>query len=87
MTQNSTVHDIRNNAERKLVEQVTVKRVSGSSRRDSCVYNIFDGTPDMDSPWAQFIDPESDNEEGIIDEDEEGEIVNDEGGIRIADPS
>ena len=90
MTQNSTVHDIRTNAERKSVEQHgTGKRGSGSSsRRDSCVYNIFDGTPDMDSPWAQFIDPDSDNEEDIIDENEEGEIeiANEEGGIRVADP-
>ena len=28
------------------------------------VFNIFDGTPDAESPWAQFIDPDSDDEEG-----------------------
>ena len=26
-------------------------------------FNIFDGTPNEDSPWAMFIDPYSDEEE------------------------
>ena len=32
-------------------------------RRESLNFNIFDGAPDDDSPWAMFIDPVSDEEE------------------------
>ena len=28
------------------------------------VFNIIDGTPNAESPWAQFIDPDSDDDEG-----------------------
>ncbi|KAL7551494.1 hypothetical protein ACHAWF_014684 [Thalassiosira exigua] len=39
-------------------------------KRPSYVFNIFDGTPDEDSPWARFIDPDDDDEE---EEEESGE--------------
>ena len=33
------------------------------SIRSSFNFNIFDGTPNEDSPWAMFIDPCSSDEE------------------------
>ena len=61
--QHPTVRDIRSNAIRKT-ENGAEEVISSSRRRSSLVFNIFDGTPDAESPWAQFIDPDSDDEEG-----------------------
>ena len=60
--QHPTVKDIRSNAKRKT--ENGVEEVISSRRRSSLVFNIFDGTPDAESPWAQFIDPDSDDDEG-----------------------
>jgi hypothetical protein len=47
-----TVKDIRTNAERKGENETDVD----SEERISFVFNIFDGVPNEDSPWAKFID-------------------------------
>ena len=60
--QHPTVRDIRSNAKRKT--ENGSEEVISSRRRSSLVFNIFDGTPDAESPWAQFIDPDSDDDEG-----------------------
>ena len=57
-----TVADIRESAKRKE-EDSGVDESETRDRRESFNFNIFDGTPDKDSPWAMFIDPESDEEE------------------------
>ena len=63
-----TVPEIRATAKRKE-KNVGVEYVPGR-RRESLNFNIFDGAPDNDSPWAMFIDPDSDDEEDA------GEIIN-----------
>mmetsp|Transcript_34690 Transcript_34690/g.60992 ORF Transcript_34690/g.60992 Transcript_34690/m.60992 type:complete len:155 (-) Transcript_34690:116-580(-) len=55
-----TVQDIRSSAERK----VKVGSEETDDRRESYIFNIFDGAPDEDSPWARYIvqdDDYSDN--------------------------
>mmetsp|Transcript_34684 Transcript_34684/g.60981 ORF Transcript_34684/g.60981 Transcript_34684/m.60981 type:complete len:393 (-) Transcript_34684:116-1294(-) len=56
-----TVHDIRSSvAERKA----KVGSEETDDRRESYIFNIFDGAPDEDSPWARYIvqdDDYSDN--------------------------
>jgi len=68
-----TVRDIRLNVERKpmMAEEIPDER-GGSSGSDSFVFNIFDGVPDKDSPWARFIDCDDDVASDIIDTPEEG---------------
>jgi len=73
--QHPTVRDIRSNAKRKTEDGVD--EVISSRRRSSLVFNIFDGTPDAESPWAQFIDPDSDDDEES-DNDGIGESINEE---------
>jgi len=58
-----TVDDIRASVLR-ISENVSLgsasKRIS-----QSFDFNVFDGTPDENSPWAMFIDPDSDEEESV----------------------
>ena len=56
-----TVSDIRASALRKE-ENVSAENARDSIR-SSFNFNIFDGTPNEDSPWATFIDSYSDEEE------------------------
>jgi len=61
-----TVEDIRINAEnktRKCFETI-------AERKESYVFNIFDGVADADSPWAKFIN-----------EDNDGNASETEGGV------
>jgi len=69
--QRLTVSDIRLNAKRKAEIEDAVAEDDDLLAESYC-FNIFDGTPDEASPWAQFIDPDSDNE----DDDEEKGIAN-----------
>ncbi len=48
-----------------VVESCTPAKPDDISR----AFNIFDGTPDESSPWAKFIDPDSDD--GFNDEEDE----------------
>eukprot|EP00580_Thalassiosira_gravida_P009242 CAMPEP_0201639404 /NCGR_PEP_ID=MMETSP0493-20130528/19223_1 /ASSEMBLY_ACC=CAM_ASM_000838 /TAXON_ID=420259 /ORGANISM="Thalassiosira gravida, Strain GMp14c1" /LENGTH=90 /DNA_ID=CAMNT_0048112789 /DNA_START=281 /DNA_END=553 /DNA_ORIENTATION=+ len=54
-----TVRDIRSSVARKEELGPLV-----SEERDSFTFNIFDGTPDEDSPWARFIDQDDDISDG-----------------------
>jgi len=60
-----TVEDIRKNAEEKNVRD-TAESDDNEEERESFKFNIFDGEPDEDSPWARFIDPD-----GTSDDDDE----------------
>ena len=62
-----TVMGIRSNVERK--SQYPLEASACSSRRTS-VFNIFDGIPDNDSPWAQFIDQDSDDSDSVADNED-----------------
>ena len=53
-----TVSDIRKNAQRKT-ETSSDGFVVDINIEESYNFNIFDGTPDQESPWARFIDQES----------------------------
>jgi len=60
-----TVSEIRSNAQTRPENHAE----DAESRRFS--FNIFDGEPDPDSPWAQFFDEEDQtDEEGALDEGE-----------------
>jgi len=52
-----TVAEIRKNAEKKN-ERDMAETEDNMEQRESFVFNIFDGEPDPDSPWAKFIDPD-----------------------------
>jgi len=85
--QRLTVSDIRLNAKRKAeIEDAAVEDgvASDDLLAESYCFNIFDGTPDEASPWAQFIDPDSDNED---DEEKERGSDEEQGGIRTGSPS
>lgn len=62
--QGLTVTDIRKSVMRQD-DNDGEKRVS--DRRESYIFNIFDGEPDEDSPWARFIDQSyvSENHESV----------------------
>ena len=58
-----TVQDIRDSVRLSSLNnlQSTVEVGSdGDERRESYVFNIFDGAPDETSPWARFIDGDED---------------------------
>ena len=63
-----TVPEIRSNAERKSQEPSTQSTHENNESEvgESFNFNIFDGSPDPDSPWAKFIDQDYDdaNEDG-----------------------
>ena len=60
-TKQLTVQDIRASAAGK--SEGMSSEVISESLKSSFNFNIFDGTPNEDSPWAMFIDPDTDNEE------------------------
>lgn len=66
VVQGVTVSDIRLNAESRANESETL-----DNSTKSYDFNIFDGVPDEDSPWAKFIDPDSDNGH---DDDHDGNV-------------
>ena len=59
-----TVKDIRASVLRKSSMESEGQELAdnGSERRESLVFNIFDGVPDADSPWAKFIDQSYDDD-------------------------
>ena len=50
-----TVEEIRSSANSKQAIEVTDESEDDD---DSMIFNIFDGGPDENSPWARFIDVE-----------------------------
>ena len=65
-----TVLDIRSSAERK----VKVGSEETDDRRESYIFNIFDGAPDEDSPWARYIVQDDDHSD-YADTPNEGETL------------
>lgn len=58
------VKDIRSDVERKLeTERKSDAPETKSELSDTMDFNIFDGSPDENSPWAQFIDPDCSDDE------------------------
>jgi len=53
-----TVQEIRSNADKKL--EVSTERAVDDVA-ESYVFNIFDGAPDENSPWAKYIDNDDDS--------------------------
>ena len=65
-----TVEDIRSSAERKLKSGME----ETDDRRESYTFNIFDGAPDEDSPWARYINQDDDYSDNA-DTPDEGETL------------
>lgn len=67
-----TVMDIRLSAQRK--PEISPEMGSSSRRSNSILFNIFDGVPDEDSPWAKYLNGEygddSDEEDAQVDSDD-----------------
>lgn len=57
-----TVLDIRQNAESSNGLECT------ETRRESCMFNVFDGEPDEDSPWAKFFQDEDEESPNNVEE-------------------
>jgi len=53
-----TVEDIRADAARE--PPLDSESAQGNTKKVSFVFNIFDGTPDEDSPWAAFLEEDYD---------------------------
>eukprot|EP01083_Nonionella_stella_P197430 725845_1 len=51
-----TVSDIRYNAKRKAEIDHLQEQATGVYLEERSDFHIFDGTPDVDSPWAKYID-------------------------------
>ncbi len=71
--------DIRSNAQSKIAS-VSADDEDINDLEESYNYNIFNGTPDKDSPWAKFIDPDYDMEDN---DDEEKRAPDEEKSTRI----
>ena len=76
-----TVPDIRSNAEKKSQQPSahSTHENNESEVGESFNFNIFDGSPDPDSPWARFIDQDydganDDGDEWNNDEDLQGTL-------------
>ena len=61
----TTVQDIRSNAERttERTTETSCGEAINEFRRMSHSFNIFDGTPDADSPWARFFEDETEDDD------------------------
>ena len=68
-----TVYDIRLKAERSNADLTSDDKCVEPDERMS--FNIFDGIPDKDSPWARFIDEDYEDEEHNADVPDEGVVI------------
>ena len=68
-----TVEDIRSSAERTIRSSAE----ETDDRRVSYMFNIFDGAPDEDSPWAKYINQDDDYSDNADTPDEGGALPND----------
>eukprot|EP00956_Cyclotella_meneghiniana_P031454 scaffold82592_cov67-Cyclotella_meneghiniana.AAC.12 len=62
-TSQLTVEQIRANAERKQSSTLESEGSESDRSKVDLTFNIFDGQPDPNSPWAKFIYDDSDDEE------------------------
>ena len=62
-TSQLTVEQIRANAERKQSSTLESEGSESDRSKVDLTFNIFDGKPDPNSPWAKFIYDDSDDEE------------------------
>jgi len=87
-----TVSDIRSNAQRRSENDNEDATNSEESLEESFNFNVFDGTPDPDSPWARFFD-QGDQSDDANAPGEGGqplpnqgvELVDDKNGVNISD--